>query len=353
MIVDDSVFFREFMSRALSKNPSIEVVGMASSAMEAMEKIDELKPEVICLDMEMPKMRGTDFLIAVKPKYPGLRVVVISSNPNNAFDAMRAGAVDFVPKPGNQVGMDNNAFIQEAVHKIKIAAYAAVSRLASSAAPPPASPAVAALKGLPVLPNTSMPSALKVRNTRSVIAIGASTGGTEAILSVIKDFPTNTPGIVIVQHMPPVFTRLYAERLDKTCKMSVKEAQHGDRVEPGRVLIAAGDKHMRLRNDGAGYSVACETGEKVSGHMPSVDVLFESVAKCAGSNAIGVILTGMGADGAKMLLQMRKEGSYTIGQDQDSCVVYGMPMVAYNIGGVADQMPLSKIPAAIVRKLSM
>jgi len=347
LIVDDSIFFREFMSRALSQTPGIEVVGLASDAFEAQQKTASLLPDVITLDMEMPKMRGTDFLRYVRPKYPQTQVVVISSNPNNVFEALSAGAVDFVAKPNVQTKVDNNSFTHEVISKIKIASVSALTRKVPAAAPTLSPKQQAAQPA--VMP---MPTTIHVRNPKSIIAIGASTGGTEAILAVLKDLPSNTPGIVIVQHMPPVFTKMYAERLDNACKISVREAQNGDRVQTGLALLAAGDKHMRLRADAGGYFVRCEAGEKVSGHCPSVDALFESVAQCAGANAVGVILTGMGADGAKNMLQMKKAGAYTIGQDQASCVVYGMPMVAYNLGGVKDQLPLTSIPGAIVRYLT-
>jgi two-component system chemotaxis response regulator CheB len=185
-----------------------------------------------------------------------------------------------------------------------------------------------------------------------VVAIGASTGGTEAILSVVRELPATTPGVVMVQHMPPGFTNMFAKRLDKHCRMKVKEAESGDRVYPGRILLApGGDRHMRLLADSQGYFVTLTTGVKVSGHCPSVDVLFDSVARTAGANAVGVILTGMGADGAANLLKMRRAGAYTIGQDKASCVVYGMPMAAQELGGVVDELPLDEIPDAIVRGL--
>jgi two-component system chemotaxis response regulator CheB len=188
-------------------------------------------------------------------------------------------------------------------------------------------------------------------NSKSIVAIGASTGGTEAIVEILKRFPACMPGVVIVQHMPPVFTRMFAERVDKLGKMSVREAVNGDRVERGVALIApGGDQQLRVRSDGRGYFVQLVVGEKVSGHCPSVDVMFESVAETAGRSAVGVILTGMGADGAKNLLKMRQNGAHTIGQDQASCVVYGMPMVAYNIGGVAEQLPLTNIADAVIRR---
>jgi len=359
MVVDDSIFFREFLSKSLSARPDIEVVGVASDAFEAMEKIPAYRPDVIALDMEMPKMRGTEFLKKVRPLYPNIQVVVISALSSNVFDALAAGAVDFVSKPNTRPNFDNNAFLAETIHKIKIAMASTTSRTMRAATPPPppskTAPPVrpAASPARPAPPSARLPILnVKFPNPKSVVAIGASTGGTEAILAVVRDLPANFPGVVIVQHMPPGFTKMYADRLDKICKMKVREAQHGDRVEAGTITIAAGDKHMRLKSDLKGYYVHCSTGEKVSGHCPSVDVLFESVAEAAGVNAVGVILTGMGADGAKKMLEMKKRGAYTIGQNQATCIVYGMPMVAYNLGGVKEQLPLELIPDALIRQLS-
>ena len=338
MIVDDSLFFRTFLTQKLGIERSVEIVGSFGDPVEASRHISSLRPDVIALDMEMPGMRGTEFLQTVMPKHPNVKTIVISALSGNVFDAMHAGAIDFVGKPKSRPGFDERQFINELVQKIKVAAEAHVV-ITNRAVTMPASPA----------------AKLTVSGTSSknIIAIGASTGGTEAILEVIKNFPKNTPGIVIVQHMPPVFTKMYAERVDKICAMSVREAQNGDRVTQGTVLIApGGDMQMYLRQDNAGYYIYLTPGAKVSGHCPSVDVLFESVAKTAGRNAVGVILTGMGSDGASGLAAMKRSGAYTIGQDEGSCVVYGMPMVAYNMGAVAEQRPLSSIGEAILRRFS-
>lgn len=336
LIVDDSILFREALSRVLSEDSSIEIIGKANDAYSAQEKIRELKPDVVTLDIEMPRMNGIELLRVLLPKHP-VPVVVVTASPTSAFEALDAGAIDYVRKPTVRTSQDMVNFARELSLKIKIARAARLSRSLMR-------PDTFA-KPQPILPTPAC------ADQRRVIAIGASTGGTDAIQVVIQNLPKETPGVVIVQHMPAGFTKMYADRLDKICRMEVREAQDGDRVHCGRVLIAAGEFHMRLRKDANGYYVHCARGEKVSGHCPSVDVLFDSVAETAGKDAIGVILTGMGADGAKGLYNMRKAGAYTIGQDKDSCVVYGMPMVAFNIGGVIKQAPLSQIPTHIMEKL--
>ena len=344
MIIDDSLFFRTFITQKLSKEPEIEIVGSFGDPIEATRQISLLRPDVIAVDMEMPKMRGNEFLRNVLPKYPYIKAVVISALSGNVFDAMQAGAIDFIGKPGSRPGFDESLFVQEIIQKIKIASTAHVIRPVAASARPSAQVFDKATFARPGISGVS---------SKSVIAIGASTGGTEAIVEVVKRFPADTPGVVIVQHMPPVFTRMYAERVDRICAMSVREAQNGDRVDRGTILIApGGDQQMYLRQDAKGYYTYLSPGAKVSGHCPSVDVLFDSVAKTAGRHAVGVILTGMGADGAKGLTSMKGYGAHTIGQDEDSCVVYGMPMVAYNMGGVTEQLPLSSIGDAVLRRLS-
>ncbi len=332
LIVDDSLFMRQFISSSISKDAGIEVVGEAGDPYQARDKILELKPDVMTLDVDMPKMNGLEFLKKLMPQYP-LPVLVVSSTPNMILDAMQAGAVDFVSKPVTMEEGDRNAFISELVIKIKIASISRVGQFKRK-------------KGLEGIVGRSSGTAV---NESLLVAIGASTGGTEATAGILNSLKSFSAGIVVVQHMPPVFTRMYAERLNNSCALEVKEAEDGDYVLPGRVLIAPGEFQMEVVRSAKGYRVKCYKGEKVSGHCPSVDVLFESVAKAAGPNALGIILTGMGSDGAKGLLSMRKKGAFTIGQNKESCVVYGMPMVANNVGAVQEELPLSEISSRMCR----
>jgi len=333
LIVDDSLVFRESLSREISKDPDIEVVGTATDPYMARDLIIKLKPDVLTLDVEMPKMNGIEFLKKLMPQYP-LPVIVVSSVSQNVLDALDAGAVEFVTKPNVTRPGGMASFVNELIIKIKIASTAKVGNRKSDYTP-------------------SRPVTSQGIDTMSkIIAIGASTGGTDAIHTVISGLPRDMPPIVIVQHMPPVFTKLYAERLNNTCELEVKEAEDGDALKPGRVLIAPGNFQMRVAKRGTGYIVKCTQEEKVSGHCPSVDVLFDSVADVAGKQSVGIILTGMGRDGANGLLKMKKTGAYTIGQDEKSCVVYGMPMVAFNIGAVEKQLPLDRIADEIIRFLS-
>ncbi len=341
LIVDDSIIFRTKLQLSLSQDKDIEIVGSAINAKDAMGKIKDLNPDVVTLDVEMPGMNGIEFLKTLIPQKP-VPVVVVSSLPINALDALDAGAVDFVKKPdASQEAIKE--FFSELTEKVKIASKAKVKRMK------PVSEVVQTKT--PASPLLS--SVANVRaNTNTVIAIGASTGGTEAIIEVVKDFPENTPGVVIVQHMPPKFTYLYAERLNKICKMRVKEAEDFDRVVPGQIIIAAGEYHLTLKKDAKGYFIRSQKGEKVSGHCPSVDVMFDSVTKVAGKDAIGVILTGMGADGAKGITALKATGAYTIGQDKETCVVYGMPMEAYKLGGITRQLPLDQIGSEVIYQVN-
>lgn len=333
LVVDDSVLFRTKLQLTLSKDPEIKIIGTAVDADDAMRRILELKPDVVTLDVEMPKVNGIDFLKQLIPQHP-IPVVVVSSLPINALDAMSAGAVDYVKKPTDVTPDAVSSFFTELISKIKIAAGAHVRK----------APLVTAAS----LTSRLMGGTVVTADRKAVIAIGASTGGTEAILEVVKNLPPTTPGIIIVQHMPASFTTLYAQRLDKVCKMSAKEAADNDRVEQGKIILAAGEFHLTLKKDEKGYYIRSQRGEKVSGHCPSVDVMFDSVADTAGKDAVGVLLTGMGADGAKGLTKMKSKGAYTIGQDKETCVVYGMPMEAYKMGGVSRQLPLDQIADELI-----
>ena len=340
MVVDDSLVFRTWLVQSLSADPRFEVVGYAVNALDAKNKLPLLKPDIMTMDIEMPGMTGMEFLKEVLPSHP-VPVILVSSLNVRVFDALAAGAVDFVRKPEEG---QRDAFLRNLMTKLTIGKNARV-RLPQQNAASAAAPVTAASH----LRSGFVPG---VSSGIDLIAIGASTGGTEAILEVVRQFPAKMPGIVITQHMPPGFTAMYAERLTRICKLEVKEAQHGDKVRPGLILLAPGGLQMRIVRMGAGYSVSCTNEDKVSGHRPSVDVLFTSVASIAKNRAIGVILTGMGADGAAGMLRMRKAGAFTIGQDRDSCVVYGMPMEAYKIGAVCQQAALSNIPQVVMGRLA-
>jgi two-component system chemotaxis response regulator CheB len=341
LVVDDSVVFREIIARGISAEPGIEVVATAKDPYEASEMIMKYEPDIMTCDVEMPKMNGIEFIRRLLPQYK-IPIIVVSSINGAVFDAIHAGAVDFVRKPdANSVkGVEN--FIYEIIDKIKIASKSKVICKAVESASKEASVTRVDRSGLK-----------RDYNSKQIIAIGASTGGTEAIYSILKTMPKNIPGIVIVQHIPPGFSRMFAERMNASTSLEVKEAASGDYVKPGRVLIAPGDRHMKIRKIGDQYKVECFEGVRVNGHCPSVDILFESVAKEAGSNAIGVILTGMGYDGAKGLLAMKRKGAKTIGQNEKSSVVYGMPKVAYNLGAVDKQCSLEHITPMILKMLSI
>lgn len=364
MVIDDSIVYRSWLIRSLSADPRFEVVGFAGNAYEARQKIPLLKPDIMTLDIEMPGMSGIEFLKKLLPAHP-IPVILVSSLNLKVFDALEAGAVDFVRKPDGQNGLSKELFINTLKTKLVMGAGARIrlprAQETPSRAIPPAASQKVTRTGAPGREYTSQsrPSHLHDspkngfgRRPAPVIAIGASTGGTEAILEVVRNFPASTPGVVITQHMPAGFTSMYAERLNRICAMEVREAKNGDRLHPGLILLAPGGMQMRLVPLGGSYSVSVLPGEKVNGHRPSVDVLFDSVAAHAREQAIGVLLTGMGADGAAGLLRMRKNGAFTIGQDKDSCVVYGMPMEAWKIGAVCRQLPLNAIGQAVLNRLS-
>ncbi len=328
LVVDDSRFARTFIANEIAKDAAIEVVGTAGDPYEANEKILELNPDVMTLDVEMPRMNGIEFLKKLMPQHP-LPVLVVSSVNGIVFDALQAGAVDFVSKPAEGSDITRGTFISELIVKIKIASIARVGQHKN-----------------PLLRQES--STVPAPNAgKYIIALGASTGGTEATAQILSSLRDDLPGMLIVQHMPPVFTRLYAERLNNSCRMAVKEAEDGDVLRPGCALVAPGDFHMTVEKYAGGYRVNCKKGEKVSGHCPSVDVMFDSVARAAEGNALGILLTGMGGDGANGLLRMKNAGANTIGQDKETSVVYGMPAVAMGLGAVEKELPLGSIAQAV------
>jgi len=338
LVVDDSALVRKILTEELTKHKDIKVVGSAIDPYVARDKIVRLKPDVITLDLEMPRMDGLSFLSKLMRYHP-LPVVVVSSltpaNSQNAIRALELGAVDVICKPGSSLSSPDIS--RQLANAIRAAAKA---RIAS----PPPEPDGAADRGRQY--------SFSLKTTHKVIAIGASTGGTIAIETLLRELPSNIPGLVIVQHMPEHFTATFAQRLDSICQIEVKEAEDGDAVVPGRALIAPGGRHMALERSGAFYQVRIKSGPMVHHQRPSVDVLFHTAAKQAGENAIGVILTGMGVDGAAGLLAMKERGAYTIAQDEASSVVYGMPGEAVKIGAACRELPLSGIGPKILEFLT-
>ncbi|MBQ5318973.1 MAG: chemotaxis response regulator protein-glutamate methylesterase [Oscillospiraceae bacterium] len=358
LVADDSALFRSTLVQALSSMSNIEVVGEAADAFEARDKINELKPDVLVMDVVMPKMDGITFLKQLMEQYP-LPCIMISGTANEK-SALEAGAADFMKKPRSPAEFKTFSTILGT--KIILAASKPVH---AANKPKKASaevkddglvPLGTSAKSSKIAPNLPLPNEItgltRAANDGIVVALGASTGGTDALECVLRAFPETMPPVLVVQHMPPVFTKMYSERLDKCCAMTVKEAENGDRLRQGLCLIAAGSYHMELKKDAQGYYVKCYQGEKVSGHCPSVDVMFSSVAETAGKKAIGAIMTGMGADGAKGLLKMHNKGAYTIGQDKESCVVYGMPMEAYKLGACSEQQSLANIGKTLCRRIT-
>jgi two-component system chemotaxis response regulator CheB len=321
----------------LSKCQDIEVVGSAVDPYVARDKIVRLRPDVITLDLEMPRMNGLAFLAKLMKYYPLPVVVVSSLTPKNseaAIKALELGAVEVICKPGSAYRTPEIS--HPLVHAIRAAAAAQITKQQET------------------LESSSARSAIQpfsFQATNEVLAIGASTGGTQAIESVLRNLPPTSPGTLIVQHMPEQFTPSFAHRLNQICQMEVREARDSDPLGPGVALVAPGNRHMLLHQTGARYVVRIKTGPAVNHHRPSVDVLFQSVARSAGSSAVGVLLTGMGADGAKGLLAMHEKGAYTLAQDEQTCVVFGMPREAVKLGAVDDVIPIQHIPRAILRFL--
>ena len=352
MVVDDSPLFRTWLIRSLSADDRFQIVGYAVNALDAQEKIPLLQPDMLTLDIEMPGMSGIDFLKRLLPVHP-IPVILVSSLNLRVFDALEAGAVDFVRKPDEANGLSKEIFLSMLRSKLLVAAASHVHLPSVPASPQTAKKRIVSPLTAAGNPFLNRPKTSAAASQETVIAIGASTGGTEAILEVVKNFPADTPGVVITQHMPAGFTAMYADRLNRICKMEVREAKNGDRIRKGLMLLAPGGLQMRVVPLGNSYAVSVQEGEKVNGHRPSVDVLFDSVALHVREHAIGVLLTGMGADGAAGLLRMRKNGAYTIGQDKNSCVVYGMPMEAHKIGAVCQQCPLNTIGQTVLARLSL
>lgn len=386
LVVDDSILFREVISRFIQQDKMIDIVGKAGDAYSARDLILQYEPDVMTLDLEMPRMDGCAFLKRLLPQYY-IPTIVVSSSEERRAACKEAGAVEFLTKPNARTNKDMEVFATElrnTIHKIyqKSHPEAKLDKPVSFISSPVSEPkptfqnsAASALEAaaqaekiindkrsqfsqnIRTVDNVEPPVNIaqvkhsKLKKTEAVIALGASTGGTEALEQVVKRFPADTPPVIIVQHMPAGFTKLFSERLDRSCKMHVKEAEDGDRLKRGLIIVGAGENHLRLCKDSKGFYVSSKPGEKVSGHCPSVDVMFESVANTAGNLAIGAILTGMGRDGADGLLKMRNAGAFTIGQDKETCVVYGMPMEAYKIGAVEVQAPLTKIADIILNDL--
>ena len=339
LVVDDSALVRKILGEEISKFSDFSVVGSAIDPYDAREKIFELRPDILTLDLEMPRMDGLYFLAKLMKHHP-LPVVVVSSQApegsESAMSALELGAVEIVPKPGSQFTVPDVG--QKLIHALRAAAAVPAEKLK-----------ISRLIAARDKSKSSKIPKLQI-TTHKLIAMGASTGGTRAIESVMSRMPVDAPGTAIVQHMPASFTGAFAKRLDKVSPMQVREAKDLDDITPGVALVAPGDKHMVLSKNGARYQVRIKNGPRVHFQRPSVDVLFRSVAINSGENAVGVLLTGMGSDGAKGMLEMHNNGAHTIVQDEDSCIVFGMPKEAINLGGVSEILPLDRITEAILKR---
>lgn len=340
LIIDDSALIRSLLSEIINKQPDMEVVGTAPDPLVAREKIKALNPDVLTLDVEMPRMDGVAFLEKLMRLRP-MPVVMVSSLTEKSsaitLQALELGAIDFVTKPKVDIQGGLTEYAEELTDKIRAAAKARPRQLTAKHA-----------AHVPVTQKNSADVVLAAEHrsfttTEKVILIGASTGGTEALKEFMVDMPADCPAILITQHMPETFTKTFAKRLDGLCRVSVKEADHGERVLPGHVYLAPGNRHLLLKRSGANYVTELSDGPPVSRHRPSVDVLFRSAANCAGKNAIGIIMTGMGDDGAAGMLEMYQAGAHTLAQDEATCVVFGMPKEAIIRGGVAEVVPLPEL----------
>ena len=359
VVVDDSALIRSLLSSLINSQSDMECVGTANDPYMAREMIRNLNPDVITLDVEMPRMDGLDFLEKLMRLRP-MPVVMVSTLTERGADttlrALELGAVDFVAKPRIGIAQGLQDIAGEIAEKLRIAARARVRRVtppAAPAGPVAARPAGGAAASVPAsAPKPSAPLASYSRaSTEKIVAIGSSTGGTEALREVLTQLPADFPAVLVTQHMPPGFTKSFADRLNSLCRMHVKEAEHGERVLPGHTYIAPGGRHMALARSGANYVIEIEDGPPVNRHKPSVDVLFRSVARHAGANALGVMLTGMGRDGADAMKEMRDAGAHNIGQDEASSVVYGMPREAAAVGAVHEVLPLTRIAQGLMGQI--
>lgn len=352
VVVDDSALVRSLLTEIINQQPDMVCIGAANDPLVAREMIRELNPDVITLDVEMPRMDGLDFLSRLMRLRPMPVVMVSTLTEKGAEITMRAlemGAVDFVAKPRIGVSSGLKELSSEIVDKIRTAASAHVKRHATELPRGQVKPAPPQTTSSPSVPRTSLGRI----STEKVICIGASTGGTEAIREVLVPMPADSPAIVITQHMPPGFTTSFAARLDSLCRISVKEASNGERILPGHAYIAPGGKQFRIDRSGSNYVAVVEDTEPVNRHKPSVEVLFKSAARVLGPNAYGIMLTGMGADGALAMKEMRDAGSYNICQDEASCVVFGMPRMAIQAGAANEVLPLKQITSALLEKLAL
>ncbi|MEI6299896.1 MAG: chemotaxis response regulator protein-glutamate methylesterase [Betaproteobacteria bacterium] len=344
LIVDDSALIRKVLTEIIDSQPDMQAVGAAPDPLVAREMIRNLEPDVLTLDVEMPKMDGLDFLEKLMRLRP-MPVVMVSTLTEKgseiALRSLELGAVDFVAKPKMDIVGGMKEYAYEITDKIRAAAQARIKRPAAFVAATDAAPK----RVLPSLGNRG--------STEKLIIIGASTGGTEALKDFLVELPADSPAVLVTQHMPPGFTRSFAERLDSLCRMTVSEAVQGERVLPGHAYIAPGALHMAVRKSGANYMVALSDAPVVNRHRPSVEVLFLSAAECVGSNAIGIMLTGMGKDGATAMLEMKRAGSYNFAQDEASCVVFGMPKEAIAVGAVDETVPLRDLARRVFERLAL
>jgi len=346
LVIDDSALIRSVMKEIINREIDMECVGAAPDPLVAREMIKELNPDVLTLDVEMPKMDGLDFLerlMRLRPM-PVLMVSTLTERGSDiTFRALELGAVDFVSKPKLDIARGMEEYAIEITDKIRATAQA---RVRKTVAEPVVHEKYSADAILPSV-------AGRFSSTEKLIIIGASTGGTEAIKEILMKLPADAPGVLVAQHMPEHFTKSFADRLNTLCKISVKEAENNERILPGHAYIAPGHSHLLLKRSGANYMTKLDQGELVNRHRPSVDVLFRSAANVAGANALGIILTGMGKDGVQGLLEMKQAGSYTIAQDEASCVVFGMPKEAIAVGGVCEVLPLQNISRRALEHLAL